>query len=170
MKRASGLLLLIALAIVGGALYLLSLSTGRSAAFGQWHLWLIAANIVVALGLIVVIVLNIAHLLRSLKRSGVGARLTVRLVVLFTALAVLPVGAVFYFSVQFINHSIDSWFTLNVGSALNDALVLSRDALAGETGPFAGASAQAARMLADRGPEPLAPALQRLRGELGASA
>ncbi|MGH7058041.1 MAG: HAMP domain-containing protein, partial [Acetobacteraceae bacterium] len=72
--------------------------------------------------------------------------------------------------VQFINRSIDSWFTLNVGSALNDALSLSRQSLAGETGPYAGASAQAARMLANRGPEPLAPALERLRGELGASA
>lgn len=170
MKRTSGLLFLPALVVVGGALYLLSLSTAHSAAFGQWHLWLIVANIVVALGLIVVIVLNVLRLLRALRRSSAGARLTRRLVVLFTALAVLPVGAVFYFSVQFINRSIDSWFTLNVGSALNDALVLSREALAGETGPFAGASAQAARMLADRGPEPLAPALDRLRGELGASA
>src|SRR5699024_8331250 len=68
------------------------------------------------------------------------------------------------------NHSIDSWFTLNEGPALHDALVLSRKALASETGPYAGASAQAARMLSNRGPEPLAPALDRLRRELGASA
>ncbi|MGH8272762.1 MAG: ATP-binding protein [Gammaproteobacteria bacterium] len=166
----SFLLLLAALAIVGAALYLLSLSTGRSAVFGEWHLWLIVANIVVAVGLVVVIALNIGRLVRAFRRSRTGARLTVRLVVLFTALAILPVGAVFYFSVQFINRSIDSWFTLNVGSALNDALSLSRQSLAGETGPYAGASVQAARMLANRGPEPLAPALKRLRGELGASA
>ncbi|MGH8161228.1 MAG: ATP-binding protein [Gammaproteobacteria bacterium] len=170
MKRTSVFLLLAALALVGAALYLLSLSTAHSAAFGQWHLWLIIANIVVAIGLVAVIALNIVRLVRAFRRSRVGARLTTRLVVLFTALAILPVGAVFYFSVQFINHSIDSWFTLNVGSALNDALTLSRQSLASETGPYAGASAQAARMLANRGPEPLAPALDRLRQELGASA
>ncbi|MDN5863805.1 MAG: ATP-binding protein [Gammaproteobacteria bacterium] len=170
MNKASTVLLLVALAIVGAALYLLSLSTAHSETFGQWHLWLIAANIVVALGLITVIALNIWRLVHALRRSRTGARLTVRLVVLFTALAMLPVGAVFYFSVQFINRSIDSWFTLNVGSALNDALVLSREALAGETGPYAGASAQAARMLANRGPEPLGTALNRLRRQLGADA
>jgi nitrogen fixation/metabolism regulation signal transduction histidine kinase len=170
MKRTSGVLLVAALVIVGAALYLLSLSTARSAAFGQWHLWLIIANVLVAIGLVIVIVLNIARLVRSFRRSRAGARLTTRLVVLFAALAILPVGAVFYFSVQFINRSIDSWFTLNVGSALNDALSLSRQSLASETGPYAGASAQAARMLAGRGPEPLAPALVRLRQELGASA
>lgn len=168
MTRMSYLLLVAALGVVAGALYLLSLSTAHSAAFGQWHLWLIVANIGVGLFLLGVIALNLWRLVRALRRSRTGARLTRRLVVLFTALSVLPVGAVFYFSVQFINRSIDSWFDLNVAHALNDALTLSRQALASETGPYAGASAQAARMLADRGPEPIAPALERLRAELGA--
>ncbi len=164
----SSFVLLAALVVVAGALYLLSLSTGRSATFGQWHLWLILANIGVGFLLLTVIGFNLWRLVRALRRSRTGARLTRRLVVLFTALAVLPVGAVFYFSVQFINRSIDSWFDLNVAHALSDALTLSREALASETGPYAGATGQAARMLADRGPEPLAPALKRLRQELGA--
>jgi len=167
-KRISAVVLVAALVVVGGALYLLSLSTGHSAAFGQWHLWLIVANVVVGLFLLAVIALNLWRLGRSLRRSRTGARLTRRLVVLFTALSVLPVGAVFYFSVQFINRSIDSWFDVNVAHALQDSLTLSRKALASETGPYAGATAQAARMLSDRGPEALGPALDRLRGELGA--
>jgi nitrogen fixation/metabolism regulation signal transduction histidine kinase len=170
MKKLSTLWLIVALVVVGVALYLLSLSTGHSRTFGQWHMWLIVANVIVAIGLLVVIAINIYRLIKAFRRSRTGARLTVRLVVLFTALALLPVGAVFYFSVQFINHGIDSWFTLNEGPALHDALTLSRKALASETGPYAGASAQAARMLSNRGPEPLGPALDRLRRELGASA
>lgn len=170
MKRTSALILVAALGVVASALYLLSLSTGRSAAFGQWHLWLIVANIGVGIFLLGVIALNLWRLVRALRQSRTGARLTRRLVVLFTALAVLPVGAVFYFSVQFINRSIDSWFDLNVAHALNDALTLSREALASETGPYAGASAQAARTFADRGSEPITTALGRLREELGAQA
>ncbi|MGH8427190.1 MAG: ATP-binding protein [Gammaproteobacteria bacterium] len=169
MKRISTYLFIAALAVVGVALYLLSLSTGHSMAFGQWHLWLLVANVVVGLLLIVIILINLARLVYALRRKRAGARLTARLIALFTALAVLPVGAVFYFSVMFINHSIDSWFDLSVARALSDALSLSRQALASETGPYAGASTQAAGMLADRGPEPLAPALLRLRGELGAT-
>lgn len=168
MKRMSTLVLIAALVVVGAALYLLSLSTGHSLVFSQWHLWLLTANIVVGLLLLILIVINLARLAYALRHRRAGARLTGRLVALLTALAVLPVGAVFYFSVQFINRSIDSWFDLNVSSALGDALTLSRQALASQTGPYAGASTQAARMLADRGPEPLGPALLRLRDELGA--
>ena len=157
------------LAVVGAALYLLALSTGHSHAYGQWYLWLLAANAGVGFVLLLVIGFNLWRLIHALRRSRTGARLTRRLVVLFTALAILPVGAVFYFSVQFINHSIDSWFDVNVAHALKDSLVLSRQVLASQTGPYAGVSAQAARMLAERGPEPLGTALARLRTALGAS-
>ncbi len=169
MKRWRWLVPLLGLVVIGAALYLLGLSTGHSRSYGQWYLWLLIANVCVGLFLLAVIAFNLWRLLVSLRRSRTGARLTRRLVVLFTALAVLPVGAVFYFSVQFINHSIDSWFDLNVAHALKDSLVLSRQVLASQTGPYAGISAQAASMLADRGPEPLDPALDRLRRALGAS-
>ena len=169
MKRWRWVVPAAVLAIVGAALYLLALSTGHSHAYGQWYLWLLAANAGVGLVLLAVIGFNLWRLIRALRRSRTGARLTRRLVVLFTALAVLPVGVLFYFSVQFINHSIDSWFDVNVANALKDSLVLSRQVLASQTGPYAGVSAQAARMLSERGPEPLDTALSRLRTALGAS-
>ena len=169
MKRWRWLVPLAGVAVIGAALYLLGLSTGHSRSYGQWYLWLLIANVGVGLVLLAVIAFNLWRLVVSLRRSRTGARLTRRLVVLFTALAVLPVGAVFYFSVQFIDHSIDSWFDLNVAHALQDSLVLSRQVLASQTGPYAGVSSQAATMLANRGPEPLGPALARLRRALGAS-
>lgn len=168
MKRLRSWALLIVLIVVGVALYLLSLSTTRSVVFGRWQLWLIGANIGVGLLLIGLIAANLYRLYRALRQDAPGARLTRRLVALFGVLAVLPVGAVFYFSLQFIDHGIDSWFNLNLDRALGDALMLSRRALTSQTGLYAGASAQAARMLADRGPEPIGPALDRLRKELGA--
>ena len=155
--------------VVAAALYLLALSTAHSQLYDRWYLWLLIANAGVGFALLIVIGVNLWRLIVALRRSRAGARLTRRLVVLFTALAVLPAGALFYFSVQFINHSIDSWFDVNVGRALQDSLVLSRQVLASQTGPYAGVSSQAARMLSERGPEPLGKALTRLRGALGAS-
>ncbi|MGH8126996.1 MAG: ATP-binding protein [Gammaproteobacteria bacterium] len=170
MKRWSRLVPLGVVAVaIGASLYLLALSTGRSHAYGQWYLWLLIANVVAGFALLGVIAFNLWRLIRALRRPRTGARLTRRLVVLFTALAVLPVAVVFYFSVQFINHSIDSWFDVNVAHALKDSLVLSRQVLASQTGPYAGVSSQAARMLSERGPEPLGTALARLRTALGAS-
>ncbi len=169
MKRWRWLVPLAVVAVVGAALYLLALSTAYSRVYSQWYLWLLIANVGVGLALLAVIAFNLWRLIRALRRSRTGARLTRRLVVLFTALAVLPVGVLFYFSIQFINHSIDSWFDVNVARALQDSLVLSRQVLASQTGPYAGISAQAARMLSERGPEPLDTALARLRTVLGAS-
>ena len=133
MKRWRWLVPFAVAVVIGAALYLLALSTAYSRGYGQWYLWLLIANVGVGLALLAVIVFNLWHLIRALRRSRTGARLTRRLVVLFTALAVLPVGVLFYFSIQFINHSIDSWFDVNVAHALKDSLVLSRQVLAGQT-------------------------------------
>jgi nitrogen fixation/metabolism regulation signal transduction histidine kinase len=48
---------------------------------------------------------------------------------MFVGLAVLPLLVVFYFSMQFINRGIDSWFNVEVEEGLNNALELSRAAL-----------------------------------------
>ena len=48
---------------------------------------------------------------------------------MFVGLAVLPLIVVFYFSMQFINRGIDSWFNVQVEEGLENALTLSRAAL-----------------------------------------
>jgi nitrogen fixation/metabolism regulation signal transduction histidine kinase len=48
---------------------------------------------------------------------------------MFVGLAVLPLLVVFYFSMQFINRGIDSWFNVEVEAGFDDALELSRAAL-----------------------------------------
>lgn len=143
-KRAPLLLLTTVLAVVAGSLYLLSLSTERSAAFTHFHLWLILVNAAAALVLIVVIVANLVRLGLQYRRREPGTRLTGRLVAVFIALAVLPVGTVYYFSVQFISQGIDSWFDVRISRALDDALQLSRHALDQHMGSLLSRSMQAA--------------------------
>ena len=48
---------------------------------------------------------------------------------MFVGLAVVPLLVVFYFSMQFINRGIDTWFNVEVEQGLDDALALSRAAL-----------------------------------------
>ncbi len=48
---------------------------------------------------------------------------------MFVVLAVAPLGLVYYFSLQFITRDIDSWFDVEIESALDDSLLFSRTAL-----------------------------------------
>ncbi len=58
-----------------------------------------------------------------------GARMTSRLVIMFVVLSVVPVSVVYYFSLQFLQRGIDSWFDVRIEQGLDDALELSRAAL-----------------------------------------
>jgi nitrogen fixation/metabolism regulation signal transduction histidine kinase len=111
------------------SLVLMSNATQDSAHFGRLYSVLLVIN---ALGLITLaglIVWNLFTLLRQVRRGRAGARLTVRMVAIFVILSVTPVLVVYYFSLQFLHRSIDSWFDVRIERALDDALELSRTAL-----------------------------------------
>ena len=67
--------------------------------------------------------------MRDYRRHVPGSRLKARTVVMFGALAVAPVLIVYYFSLQFLNRGIDSWFELEVSQGLKDTQELSHAAL-----------------------------------------
>ena len=58
-----------------------------------------------------------------------GSRLTLRLVLLFALMAVLPGALIYGVSVQFLARSIESWFDVRVDKALEGGLNLGRSAL-----------------------------------------
>ncbi|MCK9530297.1 MAG: ATP-binding protein [Gammaproteobacteria bacterium] len=120
---AAVLLLLLA------SLYLMSAATQNSAQFSRVYSLLLAINGAALLLLVTLIVRNLVSLLGQYRRRAPGARLTLRLVVMFVMLAVAPVSVVYYFSVQFLQRGIDSWFDVRVERALEDALELGRTAL-----------------------------------------
>ena len=119
---ALGLLLL-------GSTYLMSNATQDSARFGKLYSALLAINAAALIGLGVLIAWNLYHLLHQVREGRPGAKLTVRMVIVFVVLSVTPVTVVYYFSLQFLHRGIDSWFDVRIGEALNDALDLSRTAL-----------------------------------------
>ena len=112
-----------------GSTYLMSNATQNSARFGELYSALLAINAAALIGLGVLIAWNLYHLLHQARERRPGAKLTVRMVVVFVVLSVTPVTIVYYFSLQFLHRGIDSWFDVRIEAALNDALELSRTAL-----------------------------------------
>ena len=115
------LLLLVSLSFMSDA-------THNSERFGRLYSLLLVTN---ALGLVVLIALigaNLGWLLRQYRKRAAGARLTSRLVGMFVVLAVLPVSVVYYFSLQFLQQGIDSWFNVQIEESLEDAMALSQSA------------------------------------------
>jgi len=107
----------------------LSDATHNSERFGQMYSWLLVTN---AAGLVILgalVVANIVWLLGQHRKQVPGARMTTRLVVMFVILAVVPVSVVYYFSLQFLQRGIDSWFDVRIEQGLEDAMDLSRAAL-----------------------------------------
>ena len=67
-----------------------------------------------ALLLMALVGYQLLRLRRNLKRGVFGSRLALRLVLLFTLVAVLPGALVYAVSVQFLGKSIESWFDVKV--------------------------------------------------------
>jgi nitrogen fixation/metabolism regulation signal transduction histidine kinase len=101
----------------------------NSALFGRLYSVLLLVNILGVVLLIALILLNLFHFAEQYRARVVGTRLTLRLLVMFVVLAVVPVSVVFYFSIQALNRGIDNWFDVRIERALDDALLLGRTAL-----------------------------------------
>jgi nitrogen fixation/metabolism regulation signal transduction histidine kinase len=110
-------------------MWLLARSTQGADQFGKLYGWLFLVNVAGGLTLLVLIVSNLVRLVREYRQNVPGSRLKSRMVATFVILSVLPLLLVYYFSVQFMNRGIESWFSVDVEKGLGDALNLSRATL-----------------------------------------
>ena len=111
---------------------------------------------------------KISRLVRDYRRQEPGSRLKGRTVAIFSALAVAPILVVYYFSLQFLNHGIDSWFELEVSQGLKDTRELSRAALEVRKQEFSQRTEAIARELSSLPNFDLIGTLDRERRESGA--
>ncbi len=160
------IMLLVALLI--GSLYLMSSATQNSEQFSRLYIPLLLINILVLLILAGLILFNLGRLIRQYRNHATGARLTVRLVVLFVILSVGPVSVLYYFSLGFVRHGIDSWFDVRVDQALNDALNLSRTALDWRMRDMMRQAEYVAETVSDVPPDELVLSLNAMRHQIGA--
>ncbi len=170
LKRA--LYILVATSGVGlalAALFLLTQTVQKSDDFDRLQDVILAINIAGGILLIALLVGNLARLLRDYRQNVPGAKLKARMVGMFVGLAVLPLLVVFYFSMQFINRGIDSWFNVQVEEGLDNALTLSRAALEMQKRQNLFATQQVASRLSQVNDRQIIFELSMLRREAGAS-
>jgi len=125
----SPLVVLLLLLLLFLSLQLISSATIDSKLFGQIYYFLLAINLVTLFLFLLVIFNQGLKLYRQYKQRVAGSHLTLRMVLTFTTLVILPMTILYFFSIQFIQRSIDSWFDASVEQALEDAMTLSRSTI-----------------------------------------
>jgi len=151
------------------ALFLLTQTVQRSDDFDRLQDLILLINIAGGFILVLILIANLWRLLRDYRQNVPGAKLKARMVGMFVGLAVLPLIVVFYFSIQFINRGIDSWFNVQVEEGLENALALSRAAIEFRKRQNLYATTQVAQKLTTVPDRQLVFELSMLRRESGAS-
>ena len=117
------------LAFVLISLHLMSTATQEASELNEMYSWLLLVNSLGSILLLGLVSANAWWLFRQFRKNAVGSRLTVRMVLLFISLSLAPSTAVFYYSMQFLHRSIDSWFDVQIDQAMDEALQLSQASL-----------------------------------------
>jgi nitrogen fixation/metabolism regulation signal transduction histidine kinase len=120
--------LILSLLLLAGLL-LLSFAAQNTARLADLYAPLLVINLV---GILVLLVLNLGSiykLIKQVRAKVIGSRLTLRMVGMFTLLAFLPLSVVYYISIQFLSHGIDSWFDVRIEQAMSDATLLGQVSL-----------------------------------------
>ena len=156
-------------AAVGGILwFLLLMSTAADTViFSRNYPLLIALNIILALGMVGLVGWQLRSLWRDYQAQVFGARLKLRLMLMFGVIAVLPGALVYGVSVQFVTRSIESWFDVRVEKALESGLQLGRSALDSLLADLSDKAHSMATELSDIKEVSRRSALLRLREEKG---
>jgi nitrogen fixation/metabolism regulation signal transduction histidine kinase len=122
---------LILIAVIFGAilLALLFLASSNGSLFSDNLPILFIAGSIVAVALLVLVGWQLWLLRRRIRRGVFGARLTLKLLLMFGLVATLPGLVVYGASVFFLNRSIETWFDVRVDNALGAGVNLGRAAL-----------------------------------------
>lgn len=110
-------------------LYLLSSASANTDLFSRNYYTLLALAGLLALSLGALIGYQLWQLKEKIKAQVFGAKLTLRLALFFSLIAILPGLLVYAVSVQFLGKSIESWFDVRVEKALEGGLNLGRRSL-----------------------------------------
>ncbi len=157
------------IAAIGGILwFLLLMSTAADTViFSRNYPLLIGLNVILALGMLGLVGWQLRSLWRDYQAQVFGARLKLRLMLMFGFIAVLPGALVYGVSVQFVTRSIESWFDVRVETALESGLKLGRSALDSLLADLGERARSAAGELGEIREDSRRSALLRLREEKG---
>jgi nitrogen fixation/metabolism regulation signal transduction histidine kinase len=160
------------LVIIGGAvaavgLFLLATASGETTLFARHYPLLVALNATLAALLAGLVAYQLIVMARRYRARVFGTRLTLRLLLRFAALAVVPGLIVYAVSVQFITRSIESWFDVKVDAALEGGILLGQQSIDRMMLELQGKARGMAQELSGASATQVVSQLERLRGQVG---
>ena len=148
-------------------LVLLAAASANTEFFDRYYSWLYAANIAVALVFLLIVVALVVMILARLRKGKFGTRLLAKLAVFFALVGVLPGAIIYVVSYQFVSRSIESWFDVNVETALTSGLNLGRAMLDASLSDLQTKAHVMAEQLASAPPNNTTLTLLRMRDQFG---
>jgi nitrogen fixation/metabolism regulation signal transduction histidine kinase len=107
-------------------LVLLSVATSNTEFFDNYFIWLYTANVIVGICLTLVILTLVVVIAIRWRKGRFGTRLVAKLAMIFALVGVVPGLILYGVSLQFVSRSIETWFDVQVESALDAGLELGR--------------------------------------------
>lgn len=154
---------------VGGILlFLLASASSKNALFARNYPLLLGLNGAIAAILLLLVIIQLVVLWRQYRERQFGSRLKLKLLGLFALMAVVPGAVVYGVSMKFATRSIESWFNVPIGTALDSGVQLGRNSLDYLLEQLASKTRNASDELADAVDLLSAPRLERLRESVGA--
>ena len=108
---------------------LLFRASSNNALFASNYWWLFGLSLTLIIGLFALIGYQIWGLATKLRGQVFGAKLALRMMLIFVAMAIIPGGLLYTLSVQFLNRTIDSWFDAPIERGLDSGINLGRTTL-----------------------------------------
>jgi nitrogen fixation/metabolism regulation signal transduction histidine kinase len=148
-------------------LVLLAAASANTEFFDRYYSWLYSANIAVALVFLLVVVALVVMILVRLRKGKFGTRLLAKLAIFFALVGVVPGAIIYVVSYQFVSRSIESWFDVNIETALTSGLNLGRGMLDASLSDLQTKARLMSEQLASAGPANTTITLLRLRDQFG---
>ena len=83
---------------------------------------LTSINVILIILLLFLIVRNVVKFFYEHRRGIIGSKLRTKLVAAFVGLSLVPTILLFLFAINFLSYSIEFWFNIKIGEALNRSL------------------------------------------------
>ena len=83
---------------------------------------LTSINFILIVLLLFLIIRNVVKLFYEHRRGIIGSKLRTKLVATFVGLSLIPTILLFLFAINFLSYSIEFWFNIKIGDALNRSL------------------------------------------------
>ena len=148
-------------------LFMLAAASGNTALFSRHYALLLGLNAALAAALLALIGYQLWVLTTKLRTRVFGSRLTLRFLLMFLPMVIVPGGLVYVVSLQFMAKSIESWFDVRVDNALEGGLNLGRTALDLLLTELNDKARRMALELSDKSPAQQVVLLNRLREQAG---